>query len=219
MSDNAIRIGDKVRVLADEPYDTHLRAGDIVTVVGVGFSPRVPGGRIIPVVLVSTNEGHRYLGADAVTRVTLPTYTPAEPDELYDAFFEKIMRADKGLHAIAIDAHNMLASPATATKYRDEDTSLTEEDVDFHDDPDAEVWKSPKGSHYTAVDSEDDRLDIVYAEHECTEHGREGAFFLTINDEQSMAIRADEEELQPLINFLVERFRFSRRPGDGTFPA
>lgn len=218
MSDNTIRIGDKVRVLADEPYDTHLRAGDIVTVIGVGTSPRTPGGQLIPVVLVTTNEGHRYLGTDAVTRVTLPAYTPAEPDELYDAFFEKIMRSDRGLHAIAIDAHNLLANPAAATKYRDEDDSPAVEDDHDHDDHDAEVWKSPKGSRFVTVDGDDDRLDIVYAEHECPTHGREAAFFFTINGEESMAISADEEELLPLINFLVDRFRFSWRPEDGTFP-
>lgn len=191
------RPGDKVRVLADKPYATELAAGDVVTVIEQ--KTKVEEGEEVEVVLVATSSGNRWLGLDVVEPF-VNDYAPAEPDEKVDAAFRALLDADKELAAWAETADTALGAEDEKVS-----TALAGESWD-------ETAVSPgPGSRFRVIDYAGDVMEIHYVERQCPTHGREGAFLFE-GDLGAIVIPADS--VGPVIAFLLDRARFSKRPGD-----
>ncbi|MBP2323308.1 hypothetical protein JOF56_003693 [Kibdelosporangium banguiense] len=191
------RPGDKVRVLVDEPYATELAEGDIVTVIEQ--RTKVEQGEEVEVVAVSTNHGNRWLGLDVVEPFR-DDYKPAEPDELIDAQFRALLESDEELTRWASDADTTLGAEDEKVPGQ-----LTPEQFDG-------LTSLPgKENRFRATDYAGDVLDVYYAERECADHGRESAFVFDINDGDDVVV-IPAGSVGPLIAFLLDRARFSKRP-------
>lgn len=190
--------GDKLRVTVDHPYGSALALGDLVTVTRVGVAEE-PGRGTIPVVYVSTAHGPQILGVDAVEPWSPPAYVPAEPDDVTDARLRAILAEE----------------PELRTLFTDADTALGATDDEVSDllagDQMADVTSSRRvvGQPYHLTDADGDRLQVTYVEQDCPRHGREGLFFLCINDDGAVCIPT--ENIDGLIRFLLTRRNHSRR--------
>lgn len=200
--------GDKVRVLVDEPYSTELSKDAVVTVVELAVKLESDGSEI-PVVMVSTDDGHRWLGLDVIEPVALPSYAPAEPDEIIDARLRALLEGDSDLLTFFSDADTALGA---------EDQKLSDAmagDLDDEDDEDDEHssatgWDQPgPGNNFSVTDFYGDELEIHYAEQDCPNHGREGAFFFQINGDSTVMVPS--LYIHRVIGWLINRHRFSQR--------
>ncbi|WP_394620990.1 hypothetical protein JNUCC0626_18405 [Lentzea sp. JNUCC 0626] len=197
------RPGDKVRVLVDEPYSTELAAGDIVTVIQQTTKTE-PDGSDLDVVQVATDGGTRWLGLDVVEPFA-DAYRPAEPDEVVDAQLRAIFDGDPELAAWAHDAE--IALGAEDAKVSDRLQPTHADDLEHYE---GFVLPGP-GNQFVVKDFNDDVLTIAYAEHNCPKHGKEGAFFFSVNDHTNPVI-IPAALVGPVIAFLLDRARFSQRP-------
>lgn len=203
------RAGDKVRVLVDEPYETELRAGEVVTILVV-MTKTDSDGSSYPVLAVATNAGQRFLKLDVVEPFT-DAYSPAKPDDDVDTQLRGMLAADAELGKIVEVAETILTDMAEA------DAALFEHDHDDDEDDEEcadDYLTSRPENRFAITDTEGDTLDVFYAEQQCDEHGREGAFLFEINGDHSVLIPIDYAG--NLLRFLLDRARFSQRPDDGT---
>lgn len=195
------RPGDKVRVLVDEPYSTELVTGDVVTVIEQTTKVEA-NGQEMDVVRVNTAKGIRWLGLDVVAPF-VDDYTPAEKDEVIDAQFRALFDADEDLTKWAADAATALGSEEEKLS-----SQLTPADGEHEVTQDGHFHEV--GQSFQLTDFAGDSLEVHYAEKQCPEHGREGVFFVAVNDEDPVAIPAPY--IGHLVAFLMDRARFSKRP-------
>ncbi|MDT8915804.1 hypothetical protein [Amycolatopsis sp. PS_44_ISF1] len=189
------RPGDKVRVLADKPYATELVAGDVVTVIEQ--VTKIEDGAEVDVLLVASAHGNRYLGLDGVEPF-VNDYRPAQPDEEVDSAFRALLAADDELATWVETADTALGAEEEKVA-----TALTGEPWDG-----LSVTPGP-GSNFRVVDYAGDVLDIHYVERQCANHGREGAF---VFEGDLGAVVVPAATVGPVIAFLLNRARFSKRP-------
>ncbi len=105
----AAQPGDRLTVTTDHPCGTDLVTGDIVTVLDTGV--HVENGLPVPVVQVSTAYGSQVLTLDTVVKAAdLPAVQAAEPDDVVDAFFWRILGNDDQLRDWAVKAREELAA-------------------------------------------------------------------------------------------------------------
>lgn len=196
--------GDKLRVIATRPYGTTLVPGDLVTVESVRVRAEAVGRPAMPVVIVSTAHGRQILGFDAVEPFAPPTYTPAEPDDVVDAFFFGILGADDELRDWAVTAREELAAndPAASAEYDGGGVAIAEEAAE----PRHATQVGPAFQH---TDGDGDQLRVTYREKECANHGREGGFIIRVNGD---AVLIPATEIDGLIRYLFQMKKHSERP-------
>jgi len=205
-----IQPGDKLRVTEDNPYRTDLKTNDLVTAMDVGI--KVIDGVPVPVVQVSTAYGVQLLTFAVVEpydNADVLTYTPGEPDEVVDAFFSRILTnlltEDDALRGFVIEAKEKLAANDPGTEPSEPNGGGTA------------VKERPKttqiGEPFVYTDPvDDDGLEVTYAEQVCPTHGREAAFLIEINDNESVLIRSNDAER--MIRYMIQKLNYFRRPAD-----
>jgi hypothetical protein len=181
--------GDKLRVIANEPYGTMLVVGDLVTVIAAGIY--VEGGTPLPVVRVSTAHGPQTLGFDVVEPFTPPAYTPAETDDVVDEFLLNIVAADPELEALFVQMDADFAAIEAAEGM----TASAEEEEEAHP-----TQLRLVGRPYTVTDVDGDELEVSFIEKQCSAHGRDGGFHFTINQDEAVIIPVDR--IDGLIRYL-----------------
>ena len=195
-----VQPGDKLTVTVDNACGTDLKSGDLVTVLDV--SVHVTDGLPVPVVQVSTAHGVQMLTFNVVTRVSPDAlaYTPAESDDVVDAFFFRIIGNDDDLRDWAVKARTELAAhdPQPAEEAAGGGTAVAE--------------RRAVGQVYKYEDADGDQVEVTYYEQECPNHGREGAFHFVINDEAAVVLPV--AHMDPLLRFLVTMRNHSRRDGE-----
>jgi hypothetical protein len=194
----AAQPGDRLTVTQNHPCGTDLKAGDIVTVLDTGV--HVENGLPVPVVQVSTSYGPQVLTLDTVVKAgDLPAVQAAEPDEVVDAFFWRILGNDDELRDWAVKAREELAANDPQDEPSGGGTSTMER-----------VRRTLVGEPLVYEDRDGDELEVAYFEEECKDHGRHGGFMLSVNDEEAVIIPA--EQVDGLIRYLFSRRNHSRRP-------
>jgi len=197
--------GDRLRVIVDEPYSTDLKTNDLVTVLRLTVDVNEQ-----LVYVVSTAYGTQYLYPDVVQLFTDDAYKPAEPDDVTDAHFRAIMSTDPELMSLGTDADTAFgANEAQLSDQLGGGTAVAEEEK-------MPGWTKPEAAdHFHFTDPEGEELDVYYAEQTCPEHGREGAFFIQLNDDDDDVVIVPADLMPRLILFLHNRTMFSRRPQEG----
>jgi len=192
-------VGDRLRVIVNEPYSTELSMGDIVCVEQV---VQDVSGAIV--YIVATSYGLRHLYADVVTPFE-DDYAPAEPDEIIDARLNAILSADPELSSWSKLAEASLgADEAELSPQLGGGTAVAEAEK-------MPGWTRPSDEdHFHVTDQDGEEMDVYYAEQQCPEHGREGVFFIQLNDEDVVAVPA--AFMPKLILWLHNRTMHSRRP-------
>jgi hypothetical protein len=135
-----------------------------------------------------------------VEPVESPSYVPAEPDEVVDGILERMVRADRDLHTLFLDADTALGAVDDQVT-----AQLTEERPDH-------AVRRQVGQAFSFVDPDGDALEVTYFEQDCENHGREGGFHFAINDEEEVVIPADL--ILPLVQYLFQMKKYSERPGE-----
>ena len=205
-----VQPGDKLRVTEDNPYRTDLKTNDLVTAMDVGV--KVIDGLPVPVVQVSTAYGVQLLTFAVVepyNNADVLSYAPGESDEIVDAFFSRIMTnlltEDDALRGFVIEAKEKLAANDPGQKTSEPNGGGTA--VKEH--PTA----TQVGEPFLYADPVDgDGLEVTYAEQACPTHGREAAFLIEINDNESVLIRSNDAE--HLIRYMIQKLNYFRRPAD-----
>lgn len=199
--------GDKLRVTADKPYGTELVTGDLVTVEAVDVRVEGPGSPPFPVVIVSTAHGRQILGLDAVEPYDLPSYTPAEPDEIIDARLRALAAADPELGTWATDADTALgAEDATVSSQLGGGTAVaTVEEPTVTN-------RRFIGQTFGYTDSFGDTLTVGYFEQDCEHHGREGIFLITATEDgEPSRVAIPATQIEGLLRYLFQMKKHSER--------
>ncbi len=191
--------GDRLRVTADKPYGTELVTGDLVTVFKADVA--IENGVPLPIVKVYTSYGPQILGFDAVEPYEAPEYAPAEPDEIMNAQLRAMLSADKELLTLFTDADTALGAVEPEVSGQLGGGVVTDEATATN--------RRKVGPSFTFEDADGDDIEVVYSEQDCNHHGREGLFYITINDEGGVIIPADA--VDPLIRYLFTRKKHSER--------
>lgn len=200
--------GQRVRVTADEPYSSELILGDIVTVADLAIKVE-PNGDEILVVIVNTAYGERLLGLDVieplpdVTLEPIPMdYTPAEPDDVVDEFFFRILGNDDELRDWAVKARTELA----ANDSTEGQVGLLPTDHE-HASKVGDYDVGPE-DFVSITDFDGDEMNVVYTEHECDEHGREGALVFEI---EGVEVLIPTKHMRGLVGWFISRIKHSER--------
>lgn len=202
--------GDKLRVTeAVATYTPHLAPGDLVTVIETS-GVRVEQGRRIEVVKVSTAHGPQILGLDAVEPYTPPGYTPAEPDDVVDAFFFSMLGADDDLRDWAVKARTELA----ANDPDDAEDPVGGGGVATAVEEGAVSNRHRVGQGFSFTDAFGDTLSVSYFEQDCETHGREGIFLFTASeDDETGRVAIPADQIEAVIKYLFTMKKHSDRPG------
>lgn len=212
--------GTRVRITVDDPFDTGLRAGDVCTIL-FAREAEVDGTRVVAVNLQS-HVGEVCLPVGVLAPVEPSQapepgpadYAPAEPDEVVDGIFERMMRSDLELFTLAMDAGTLLDEQPPARPRLVEVDDEDDEDAEDDEDGTGSGWSNDEEdphSSLTITDGDGDRALLVYAERICPTHKiREGAVFLRTEGGSVVAIPA--HQLAPFIEWLQDREKHARRP-------
>lgn len=223
MSDPVYDVGQKVRIRFDEPSYTDLSRGDIVTIVD--FQTRIsPHGEVFVLIYVENEAGKRLIALEEVEplgeepaahRPGAPAIESAEPDDVVDSFFEKIMRADRELLTVVHDAAAQLPAvsrplaneEAPATAFADQLTvaPVVAEEAPLH----GSNLEPTEFEVVALVDADGEEMSAAYVEAECPDHGRESWFVFEIDGAQIGVLTPNMREF---LGWMLNRLKHSERP-------
>lgn len=238
MSDK-YEVGDRVRITADKPSYTDLRLGDVVTVVD--FRTRVESdGLVVPLLFVETYLGRRMVEAEEVElALDFPRADPppdrkvviraAEPDEIVDEIFEKIMRSDIELYSVVFHANEKLPLERIEPQPQPEpvEEGLTPEQEAVVGHAAQRLAEAQEASEPQRVapgkvrmptgpedvlglrDYADEEMSVAYVEYVDDLKGREPWFIFEI---QGAQVDIPADGVAAFVGWLLNRIRHSRRP-------
>lgn len=193
--------GDTLRVTKDRPHGTPFVTGDLVTVAeeGVGTHPGPPPLRVV---VVYSAYGKFMLGFDALEAYKSPGYTPAEPDDVVDGILAKMAEADPELADVVAQVNVDLGAMDAASEQISggEAGSVTVDEA---------TARRRVGPAFSFADQDGDEIEVAYYEQDCSNHGREGGFLITINDEAAVVLPATQADA--LIRYLIRMKKHSER--------